>query len=314
MAIITEQNCPTLRFLKWDKPLLQHPLFLKWKRDGKNDTRIPYLDFKFPSRLIAMTCKQTVEHWDDISRPFLRDIWTTSIAFGKAFEAASDSICKHRVELYNEMVGPMYMGTAIHATEDIPICFLYSLRLFGAKKEMGEGGQEGIHVQWEGMILMVSGSELIAAAVCDNDAKRVISDASPKLKQIFTETNGSVDSGLLFSVMDQLVFRKYANVTIRNARETSRKGKGAHDKDEELIVKTTIPEEVHRYDVNWFTETIRTAGFARKGYLGFRWKGPRGNQQRVLVPIKATWVKGYTRKAKKPYSETTLKDFDHQVE
>ena len=41
MAIITEQNCPTLRFLKWNRSLLEHPLFKKWRNDGKRHSKLP---------------------------------------------------------------------------------------------------------------------------------------------------------------------------------------------------------------------------------------------------------------------------------
>lgn len=311
MSIITEQNCPTLRFLKWKQPLTQHPLFVRWKNDRRENSPLPYLHFTYPSKVLAIACKECVESWNYISDEFRSDIWTTSIAFGKAFESAADSICRHRVELYKEMAGVTYAGTAIHATNEAPICFLYSLKLINAQTEIRDG-VHGIHVQWSGVILMVSGSELLAAAYCAERHSKVFSDASPKVKAIFEHANGTVDAALIFEVMDQLVFRKYANVTVRDAREKVKKDKNDTDKANELIIKTTLSEQVFRYDINWFTET-RSAGFARKGFLGFRWKGPKGHQHRELVPVKATWVKGYTRKVRKPTTDFTLKDLEQAV-
>ena len=314
MAIITEQNCPTLRFLKWNRSLLEHPLFKKWRNDGKRNSKLPYLAFAGESRALAAFCKSVVEGWEAVVTTCKADIWTASVAYQNAFEAASDSICKHRTELYNEMAGGVYSGTAIFATEGAPICLLYNIILKGAVDEVSEDGREGTFVKWDGYVVMVSGTRLLAGTLFDGRSmKEPVADAEPKLRDVLTEMNGSVDSALVFQVMDNLVFRKYANVTVREAREKAPKDQNApygDGKDGELIVKSNIPEQINRYDVNWFTETVRSAGFARKGFLGFRWKGPRGNRHRELVPVRPTWVKGYTRKAKKPLTPFTLKDLD----
>ena len=307
MAIITAQNCPTLRYLNWKESLLKHPVFLRWKHDGKKDSKLPYLRFGFPSSEMATICKGAVEGWEHASDTFRHDIWTTSIEYGKAFEQATDSICRHRVELYNSLGPGFYCGTYIQATEDIPLCLLYDVILKDAKKEVREDGTEGVHILWDGVIMMVSGSELVAGACSNMEEGILFADAHPNLKKTFTEANGSVDAALIFEVLDNLVFRKFADVVIRDVRDRKRRPKELH-KDDRLAVMATLPHEVKQYDINWFTETVRTAGFARKGYMAVRWKGPRGKQHPEIVPVKAAWVRGYTRKAKKPHTDITLKD------
>jgi len=207
------------------------------------------------------------------------------------------------------MSGETYAGANINMTEREPIVLLYDINLIDIKAEYQEGKGDGFFVSWDGVILMVSGTELLAAACCDPETGKVETSAAPHVEDLFTKMNGSVDAALIFTVMDSLVFRRFANVTVEDAKSKKKKESGVDGDDDQVVVKSNILSDIHRYDVNWYTTTVRTAGFARKGYMAVRWKGHRGKQHPEIVPIKATWVKGYTRKAKKPYEPKTLKDF-----
>lgn len=319
MYVISEQNCPTLRFIKWPKRLIDHPEFIRWRnsRDSGRDAPLPYLDIKNVDNGPVFVTLLMTSMWEELSEAFRSDVWTTSITYGKGFEGAADSICKHRVELYKEMAGEIYSGVLIQATDDVPVAILYDIDLIDARAESREGVGDGIHVMWHGTILMVSGSELWAFAFSDFDDKEMRCGATPAVEKLYTELNGSVDSGLVFTVLDNLVFRKYADITVRDARvkKKNERDEKADDGDkEDYIVKSSLQAPINRYDVNWYTETVRSAGFARKAFLGFRWKGPRGHQHRVLVPVRATWVRGYTRRARKPDVGVTLKDFENNIQ
>lgn len=314
MAIITEQNCPTLRYLKWEHPLDEHPEFRKWlKQKNSKYQNIPFLHLmSHEDDLFDLSRNIITKDWTWMSKIFREDIWTASVAYGKAFEQASDSIYKHRLELYKQMTGAIYKGTYIQATDGTPLCLLYCVHFDDFNKE-NINGNDGFQLLWKGVILLISGRELVAAAsAVDEDGDYIIgSNAIPALRETFKKQNNSVDAALLFQVLDNLVFRKYADVTVREATSRSQgKKEDAAKNDDIVLVKTTLQEKVNRYDINWYTETVRTAGFARKGYIGIRWKGPRGNQHPEFVPIKATWVKGYTRKAKKPDARFTLSDLE----
>lgn len=317
MKVISEHNCPTLRFVKWPKKLYEHPEFVRWQKscDAGRDAPIPFLNMKYVDQGVIDVMERAVNGWGELSEAFRGDVWTTSIAYGKGFEGAADSICKHRVELYKEMAGEIYSGVLIQATDDLPVAFLYDIDLIDARPEKREGVGNGIHVMWHGTILMISETDLWAAAYSDYDNKKMTCGAMPALKKLYTEMNGSVDSALVFTVLDNLVFRKYADITVRDARVRKKIEKDVPaDENDDYIVKSSLPSPINRYDVNWYTETVRSAGFARKAFLGFRWKGPRGHQHRELVPVKATWVRGYTRRARKPDVDRTLKDFENNIE
>ncbi len=311
---INENNCPALRYVKWTRNLLEHPEFI---RASKKPHEVimregdPFLSLAYKDREGEQIVLATAMDWGKLAEAFREDIWTTSMAYARGFEQASDSIYKHRVELYREMAGNVYSGMMVQTIKgEDPFVLLYDVDLVDAREETREGWVKGHFVLWHGTILMATGRRLVAGAWSDLDQKILKCTATPEFRQVMIKENGCVDAALVFTVLDNLVFRKYADLSVRDARIRAPKQKdGQDEKEDQYSVKSNVPSPIRRYDVNWYTETVRSAGFARKGFLGFRWKGPRGNQQRVLVPVKATWVKGYTRRARKPATEVTLKDF-----
>ena len=314
MAIITEQNCPTLRFLKWKDKLANHPEFRKWKASGASGRKKPYLRVEQQPNLesfwrIYSISETMTEFWESFNETISKDIWTASVAYGKGFESATDSLCRHRTELYATMKNEITAGCFIQATKDTPLCLLYDLTLHDIKKEKRPDGTEGVHILWDGIILMVLGYELVAAALCDAGTGKITCSAVPALESRFVSDNGSIDAGLLFEVFDNLAFRKYANTVRRDVEAKPSKQDRPQSEDEKIIFKTTL-KGINRYDINWYTESVRTAGFARKGFMAVRWKGHGKDKHPEIVPVRPTWVKGYTRKAKKPHTDIELKDLD----
>ena len=317
MSIINEQNCPALRYIKWNQSLLKHPEFVKAIRfsgDKAISRALPFLNLAYKNADVNSILDMAANKWDVFSQCFRKDIWTTSIAYGKAFENASESIYKHRLELYRHLVGETYSGTFIQATEDMPLSILYYIDFRAVEPKVFPDGRDGLHITWAGVILMLYGKEL-AAACSSNSHNFVSAGANPPMTEAFVSANGSVDAGLLFTVLDNIAFRRFADVSVRLVGEkapTAKEKNNGQSEDNRLIVKSSLARQINRYDINWYTESVRTAGFARKGYIGIRWKGPRGNQHPEFVPIKATWVRGYTRKAKKPQTDITINGLDCQ--
>ena len=254
--------------------------------------------------------------WNLFSEDFRSDVWLASGAYQEGFEAASDSISRHRAELYTSLAGELLAGCRIDAVGDSCVTTLYSLTIERCETETRPDGREGIGVWWSGVILTLRDRDVISFAVSaldEEDPTEMYADAVPVMEKFFVDTNGSVDSGLLFSVVDQLVFRRYANVEKRSADEKPKTVVEKPRPGQDHLVKVPFLE-VSRYDVNWYTETVRSAGFARKGYMAVRWKGPRSERRPEIVPVRPTWVKGYTRRARKPDAGIELRDLDSPME
>ena len=308
--LITELNAPTLKFVKWERPLNEHPEFIRWRKTGHKQKDCPFLRIPGGNLELASVASAAAKEWPAFAATFCSDVWMTSVAYGKAFEKATDSLCKHRIEIFREMTGKAYCGTYVQATADVPICLLYSVRFHDVRQD-GDT-PDAVHLLWDGVILVLSGRDLVAAAFCESP-KDAFGCAVPELAKSFLRQNGSVDAGVLFMVLDNLAFRKYVNVTVRDAKgRPARTPDGMpNDPEDEVSVRTTLPK-VDRYDINWVTTTVRSAGFARRGFFRFQHKGPRGNQHLELVHVRPTWVKGYTRRARKPDAGVSLEDFETQ--
>ena len=311
--IITESNCPALKFIRWDSQLDRHPEFVLARKRRKD---VPFLRAQSPSSGVDVPLWSQALNvfgglWDHLGKDFRQDVWIASRPYLKGFDSAADGIARHRAGLYSSLIGEHLSGCMIEAADGECFATLYSVTLHRCEDESLPTGLNGIGVWWDGVIITLQGRQLVAWVICDSATKVPFASALPKLEEFYVKANGALDSGLLFTVVDQIVVRRYANVVRRSADEKPsvvEKSRG-DSSDETPVVKAPFLDVV-RYDINWYTETVRSAGFARKGYMAVRWKGPRSVRHPEIVPVRPTWVKGYTRRARKPDAGLELGELD----
>lgn len=309
---LSEDTFPILRFLSWDKPLNQNPTYLRGiktkNRVVKGALTMPPNDYVAPvSEFVDTFDSLIATRWKDLAKRFSSCVDYPSYEFYRDCVSAwpvlknNDSVQRY---LTGRFTGTILLGF------DTQISISYDIPFVEGRVELG------------GHLLVVDrdGFVRLAVAECEEGMKMYASDEFPtvcdiresksgkKVKYIkFDATKQSrldyklqmADAFVLF-VKQHLAFVHFANVQSKyiaraGTREAKRQGA-----DKPVNYSNT---NIRRLTTSWYTTTIKTDGFPRRGHFRMqRYKDGDGWTHRLKY-IDATYVSGYTRKAKKLLSE-----------
>ena len=274
----TEQNYPLLRFLKWGRPLNEHPEIVRFALDvnkGKN-TRAPFLEYlpeEYPGEYEQSMRHAIIKDWPALQAAFSSNIEILSLNFLKAFDRSFQAFIKP--ELFREVEGD-FKGTLIHP-DGGAICYDFHMSSpfldpSGELCYRARGSAIRFHQDGNCIRTVVSGDEAY-----DSRQGRI--------------ERGSPEACLLFNyVIAYTLFKRFADITTVDAKSVRRHDAAAPE------VKTTL-RNIRFLDASWYTTIVRTEGFGVRGHFRLQPCG-RDCAERKLVYIKEFRKKGYVRRAR----------------
>lgn len=311
-ATLTEQNCMALKYLKWHKPLTSHPDFISAFKDAPKYRNVDALTQKHP----CLSFLGVHEEINEETRLFLQGIYDKWGDISDMSEGRIDIVSKPFLDglnmsfksLFTDSIIDEIQGQRFSGTTFIPdgcgghTCYIYDF-VFDYKNSGGIGlGKETNY-----FIVLGRCDDVFMSAGRGADNKFYIYVSKEAVAEHLQQTgkksvdtqdefNQSCKDVALHSVMSMVayhIFKRYANVEVKNARMLDKK-----DQDQP-IVKTTITD-VNYIDCSWFTTIVRSEGFKVRGHFRLQpYKNEEHEWDKKLIYISPFEKHGYTRRAKK---------------
>ena len=282
----TELNYPLLKYLKWDKELMQHPEMMRQHKDiakHRIHTELPFLNLQKNEYLDsynkefshAFALRKTIfEMWPELQPAYSSKIEIVSMNFFLALERSYDAFLKP--ELFEEVVGE-FNGTLILPSGEA-ICYRFDM----AQPHWDEKGQLRYGIAGDAIRIAQDGNRLVLAVVDD----RAYDAVNAKIIDRHCEdAEGIFDIIIVYSL-----FKRYAKINTVDAKSIKR------PKADEPEVKTTI-NGIKYLDASWYTTIIRSEGFGVKGHFRLQPYGPKRTEKK-LIYINEYQKHGYIRRAK----------------
>lgn len=273
---ITEKNTPILRYLRWNKPLTEHPdfgsdrlgLFVIQDDDASSlrdaeDARVlgAYFLARWPE--LAAHYSESVEV---ISEAFNEAMWTNA---EKVFNEETIKTCTNRY----------YRGTLIHGP--VTLCYDFFFRDNGQV-----AGNCMLHIK-DNLVLLVNGERRF---VSQTARKHYNTDDWTIVKNQFKE------------ILVLHLFKRFAD--IETVQSNPFKKVNIPEGGGTLLVDSTIP--VTYTDCSWYRTIVRNEGFMVRGH--FRLQPYKDG--RKLIYIEPFQKHGYVRRAKKDLPQNQTQDKD----
>lgn len=323
MAQYNENTLPILKYLRWRKPLIQHPEFIRAKQkhrqlrpqDMWNEQIFPILwPEYFPTRNpeYPFNANDAVfglsRIWPEFAEAAASRIEALSSTFVQAFQNSYETFLS--AELFSELEGQRLQGTLIFPGGGV-ICYDFEMH---APMESDGRLTYGIHGN---IIRLKNGRHLVCDMFEDHaedgtpegttswhDFERMeFHTPIPEKKEdtimelldrqgiAFTVTEGFNDNvmGTFDAILVYHLFKKYAPI---EEIVSTRERRGHRDLPE---IRTL--NEVSFLDCSWYTTVIRNEGFSVKGHFRLQPCGP-GRSEKKLIYIHEFQKHGYHRRAR----------------
>lgn len=269
---VTEKRFPILRYLKWPKPLREHPDYRKYIpifAPSMEDLE----DGDLPGALKTM-----FEEWPLFCSIFAHEIDVVSCAFLDAANANRDKIMTR--ETCKMLAGQKFCGTLLY--EKRAIC--YGIEFFENGTFMSN------------IFVMHDGAPICAS---NHGGTFITKWASPELLANLKKRPPAA----YFSAIPILfhLFKRYAEVETIDAKPFKKVEIPSEDdpeKKDTLLVDSDLP--IKYTDCSWFRTIVRKEGFMVRGHFRLQpCKNQDGEWDHKLIYIEPYQKHGYTRTAKK---------------
>ena len=276
-----------LRYIGFRRPLTEYP--------GIGRGRFGFAAYQADRQREAETAiRYFYLHWDEVSD-----------AFSYRVELLSANFCREEMQArhaLDEFLGPRraeVLGNAeIKGTVIVP-----HLRM--SLSYLIPFDSEGMVMTDSICLLQLSEYRALSLAVFPNgNASGRTAFVSESVRSVTVDGEEAVPLAARLDYLDVTVstlinhhlFKRYANVRTKIiAREGTREARRI-DKEKDCI--STLPYPVRQLDATYFTTTIRTGSFLRRGHFRMQRYKNDGEWDHKLIWIDQTTVSGYTRKAR----------------
>lgn len=277
---ITENTFKVLKYLNWDKPVMEHPDMIKDTFLGvKNIVGQP---------TVKDTLQQVMRTWDKDRTAYLKNIDILSESFVNALERTASAFDKLD---WDKEAPKVLQGTLIIPKNQSTL--VYNLV------------KDSNRLAYSGSLIFLSGHAVVINAFLLSPTKIEFQYVNQDLIMINGE---EIDSDaaydyhciLIESIVSYYFFKKYAEIETREVAKNSRVGKVRADK---VLNETKV--DVNVMDCRWYTNITRTKGFSVRGHFRLQPFKENGEWSKKLIYINEFQKQGYTAKARK-----LLKQFD----
>lgn len=283
---ISERSCPLLKYLKWDKPLIEHPDFKKAMKLSQShpDYGIPFCGMYIAdeTRKETQDCiKNLWQHWDAYAELYRKQIDVISMPFYESMLKCASSLLKP--ELVEEMIGEDLVGTILMPQSKVAICYLISIT-----------GTRHINAN----ITVFKDFDTVTFFCIDSLMGFQTNDKR------FNPDNQTFDDAkaqLIQQILLYHLFKKYAKI---ETKIINKKSRIKHPDGEKDINETDF--DLNYVDCTWFTNIFRSEGFKVRGHFRLQpKKNEAGEWTKELIYINEFQKHGYTRKAKMLLNQET---------
>lgn len=279
-----------LRFLGFRKPLTEYPGFFKKKMGFAN-----YESDPMEEGLAAL--KYFIFHWDEVSDAFSYRVELLSKNYCFEEIQARFTLAEHLESRRAEILGNAELqGTVIVPHLRMSLSYYIPFDADGM-------------VDYNNLcLLQLSEYNALSLAVFpDEQTGHRTAFVSCEMKSVDYEgvevkTDGDIGKSLDYldvmvsTLINHHLFKRFANVKTKIvAREGTREAKKINPEKDYV---SSLPYPVRQLDATYFTTTIRTGAFLRRGHFRMQRYKNDGEWDHKLIWIDQTTVSGYTRKAR----------------
>lgn len=270
---ITEKNTPVLKYLKWRRPLTEHPDFGTEKLGVfvVQEADAPSAQDRRDAQILSLSF---LSRWAELAGHYTQTIEVISKPFSEAMWKNAEKV--YNEETVKECVGKYYRGTLIHGP--VTICYDFYLNY-----KMQLEGNLMMHIK-DNLVLLVNGDHRFVSELARNHYKAPDWDI---VRNTFKE------------VLILNLFKRFAETETVQAKPF-KKVKIAEENT--LLADTDLP--LNYLDCSWFRTIVRNEGFMVKGHFRLQ---PYKNGKR-LIYIQPFQKHGYTRRAKKDSQNSETDD------
>lgn len=296
---ISEKDYLILRYLKWNRQLFGHPDYQRqmnrrgdtvihgrgtaclknYKEDNdREDLLAVYRSLNADWPRLAPAFSFRVEL---VSRPFI-------IAVGEAGEAfaSNKELCRGYIR------GREFKGTLLIPHLNSSVSYILKFNDEGTALVQ----EDILQVGDSDCIVLYKGNGMAFATEIIYMADAATGELAPiKDRNKLNSTLDYIDN-LESLLVNYICFKHFANVTEKMVTQQGSRQARKLNPDED-INETLIP--VRRMDATYYTTVIRTEGYPRRGFFRMQRYKVDGEWIHRLKWIDATFVSGYTRRAKK---------------
>ena len=272
---ITEKNTPILKYLKWNRNIIEHPDFGDVKTQGIFAVNISD-QIRIGRDNIERILNPFVENWPYCQRLFSKTIDVVSIPF---IEAAYSNYSKLATpETLQTLYKKEISGTLILG--DTTLCYYYHWR-------------EDNNIEYTALVHQRG----LVVYACTENGEFEAEVAEDKKQTI--EAGGGLGRILRILPIIIYLFKKYATVDIIPAIPFK---KVKLPENDTILVDSTL--KINYIDCSWFRTIIKKEGFMVKGHFRLQpYKNDKKEWDYKLIYIEPFQKHGYTRTAKKIVDE-----------
>ena len=297
---ITDKDFLILRYLTWKGRLFEHPDYRKvLGRAGAGSvikgkgtpTLKNYLEDDGRPELTEVY-RRLNTRWPSLSKDFGFRVELLTVPFCTAVEEAREALQKNWDVCCDYLKEREFKGTLLipHLNTSISydVKFNDAGTGFERRNILQIGDSDCVVIYFDGQLLFVSETIHLADVKTGSLAPATVENG-------FQEALDFLDNQSSF-IVAYLCFLRFANVSEKFVTAAdSRQARKA--RPEEDLNGTAIP--IRRMTVSYFTTTVRSEGYPRKGFFRMQPHKVNGEWTHYLRWIDSTYVSGYTRKARK---------------
>ena len=300
---ITFQKFPILRLLEWGGELEDHPLYKKARQMSERG-KTPKMDGLIRGRKgdseedMRLSFSFLSVNWPRLRTAFSHKVDLMSKEFAREEDVAWD-VLKDKGVVWEYLKGH-FRGTLLFDKNGSSVSYEMEDTVFD---------EEG--VEFKSFCVIVVDKDGAASLICCKEGELGVGFFSRRLLDWYGEkgryTDAEAGARAVMSVLELVLhheaFMHFASVRTKYlARPGTRDAKGRPEG--EPLNRTQ--SNIRHLTPSWYTTTVRTEGFPRRGHFRMqRYKEGSGWTHR-LKWIDATYVSGYTRKARKLLNEEAV--------
>ena len=296
---ISEKDYLILRYLKWNRQLFQHPDYQR-QMARRGDAVIHgrgtaclknYIEDEGRGDLLSVYRNLNTD-WPRLAPAFSFRVELVSRTFITAVEEARDAFSSNRELCREYLKGKEFKGTLLIPHLNSSVSYLLKFDGEGVALEQ----EDILQIGDSDCIVLYKGHGMAFATETIHLADAKTGELAPIEERDKLKNTLDYIDNLESLLVNYICFKHFANVTekmvIQQGSRQARKLGADGDVNE-----TMIP--VRRLDATYYTTVIRTEGFPRRGFFRMQRYKVDGEWIHRLKWIDATFVSGYTRRAKK---------------
>ena len=294
---VSEKDFMILRYLKWNRPLFLHPDYQRRRnRDvlihGRGTPCIKNYAEDDGRQDLLQVYRNLNENWPRLSAAFGFRVELVSASFIEAVNDARDAFANNKEVCRDYLKGREFNGTLLIPHLNSSVSFHYRFNDEGTaldEQDILQIGDSDCIVLYRGGGMAFASETIYLADICTGKTAPI------EERNKLDGTLGYLDN-LDSLLVNYICFKRFANVTEKfiagNGSRQARKQSPDEDLNETGVV-------IRRMDATYYTTVIRTEGYPRRGFFRMQRYKVDGEWTHRLKWIDATYVSGYTRKAKK---------------